>query len=178
MVPEENGGRSGQESNDPEESEDASDEVTDGAPEADATDKDEPPARSPEAAMEETSPTEPSGGPRSKKTADDLQKQKDLDARARAAEAANKVAEATNKDLYARLIAAEKIASEMTRTAEENQALRIAAENAALKSENELLRKSATVNAGTPSKKSGDETKEADLPEQLEMYRGGDAARL
>ena len=84
MVPEENGGRSGQESNDPEESEDASDEVTDGAPEADATDKDEPPARSPEAAMEETSPTEPSGGPRSKKTADDLQKQKDLDARAHA----------------------------------------------------------------------------------------------
>ena len=75
-------------------------------------------------------------------------------------------------------IAAEKIASEMTRTAEENQALRIAAENAALKSENELLRKSATVNAGTPSKKSGDETKEADLPEQFEMYRGGDAARL
>jgi hypothetical protein len=56
--------------------------------------------------------------------------------------------------------------------------LRIAAENAALKNEIELLRQSATTNTGTSNKKSGDEAKDADLPEQLEMYRGGDAARL
>ena len=146
--------KNGQESYDPEKDDKNADEPSDGGPESDADDENETPATSPQAARG-TSPTESSGGLKSKMSAGDTQKKKDLDARARAAEAAK-------KELYARLIAAEKVASEMTKTAEENQALRIAAENAALKNEIELLRQSATTNTGTSKKKSGDEAKDAD----------------
>ena len=144
-------GATSQESNDPEESDEndeISDEVSDGAPDAGVTEEREPPARLPEAEMEEASPTEPSGEPRGEMTAEDLQKQKEAKANRlkqgqqepAMAEARAQAAETAAREAHARMIAAEKAAIEMEKRKIAAEKAMIEIEKKKIASENELLR--------------------------------------
>ena len=88
--------KNGQESNDPEKDDKNADEPSDGGPESDADDESEPPATAPQA----ETPAESPGGLKDKAGAVRAKKMTDSEARALAAEAAN-------KELHAKMIALE-----------------------------------------------------------------------